>query len=159
GASPINARLTPQGLKFVEDQAKTLVPSRLPLDPISTDLFDCGSYSASLTLSNTVVNLSLEKLALSTMPGVIRVDLQLSANAAGPADFDKIYACYGHETCQGALAIHSAHAIIDLAASIDSVGKPHFAVKNLDLQLTPDQLELSLSGCPEAGIVNAVVGL
>jgi hypothetical protein len=157
GASPVNARLTTQGLKFIEDQAKALVPSHLALDPISMNLFDCGSYSASFTQSNTNVNLSLEKLELSTLPGVIRVDVQLSASATGTADFDKIYACYGHETCQDSLSVHSAHAVIDLAASVDSVGKPHFAVQKLDLQLTPDQLEMGISGCDEAGLADALI--
>jgi hypothetical protein len=157
GASPVNARLTTQGVQFVENMAKSLVPSHVALDPISMNLFDCGTYSASFTQSNTTIDITLESFSLQSMAGFVRADLTVSVSASGQADFDKIVACYGHETCQDSVSLSHAHFVIDLAANVDNVGKPHFALKNLDMQLTPDQVDIEISGCPEAGVVNGVV--
>jgi hypothetical protein len=74
------------------------------------------------------------------------------------AHFEKLYACYGRETCDARIAAHHARVLIDLKPSVDTAGKPHVVIDKLDVQLEPSDMDITLSNCPEDDIVNLIVG-
>jgi hypothetical protein len=157
-AAPVVARISPSGLAFIERQAPSLVPSHMSPDPMSVDLWSCDGGPANIEQANTSVDLSVDDFKLSLpSPGVLRVDVTLSAQASGEARFNKIYACYGQEICQDHITLRSAHAVVDFSASVDGAGKPHVALKNVDLQLDRDNVDMELSGCNPDALLTAVL--
>lgn len=160
-ASPVDARLTTKGLKFVETQVKALVPSVLDLDPTVITLSDtvCSQGPITLTQESTHLEIQLESFTLTPIAGALRIDVVVSVEGNGSSRFDRVYACYGNETCDETISIQHAHFTIDLAASIDGQGKPHIAIQNPVIDIKPENLSFELSGCPEAGIVDALYGL
>lgn len=156
--APVVARISPSGLAFIERQAPTLVPSHMSPDALSVDLWSCSDGPANIEQANTSVDLTVDDFKLSLpSPGVLRVDVTLSASASGEARFNKIYACFGQEICQDQITLSGARAIIDFSASVDGAGKPHVELKNVDLQLDRDQVDMELSGCNLDALLTAVL--
>ncbi|HKA88349.1 MAG TPA: hypothetical protein VKE22_11830 [Haliangiales bacterium] len=156
--APVVARISPSGLAFIERQAPSLVPNHLSPDPLSVDLWSCFDGPANVEQTNTTVDLTVDDFKLSLpSPGVLRVDVTLSATASGEARLNKIYACFGQEICQDSLTLTRARAIVDFSASVDAAGKPHVALANVDLQLDPDQVDIQFSGCTPDALLTAVL--
>jgi hypothetical protein len=161
GASPVNAHLSPQGLEFVRKQVVGLVPSHIEPDPIDAVLSQCDDGPSTLTQSNTKVDLTLENLTLSTLPGKIRVDLTASVTATGQVQLHHMM-CFYNETCGESISVQHMHVVVDFAASVDGAGKPHFAVMAPTVDIKPGDLHVDLSpvpgvahSCPEADLFNA----
>jgi hypothetical protein len=158
-ASPVNARVSTEGLDFVRDRMLELVPRRLDLEPLKADMFACEGEDASFELQQGRLDLTVNKLEIKLpQNGVIRVELDLTIGASGKAHFEKLYFCYGRETCDANISLKNARATIDLAPSIDAQGKAKVEIARLDVQLRPADVSIRLSNCPEDEIVNVVVG-
>ncbi len=158
-ASPVNARISSGGLEFIRDRVVEMVPRRIDLEPLKVDMFDCSPEPASFELKQGRVDLTINKLEIKLPEaGVLRVELDLTIGASGKAHFEKIYACYGRETCDANVSVRNARALIDVAPSIDSSGKPHVEIRKIDVQLAPDDVSIQLSNCPEDDLVNLIVG-
>jgi len=156
--SPVDARLSTKGLAFIETQVKALVPSHIDLDPITFSLSDtaCSNGPITFTQENTHLDITLESFKLQALPGALRIDAVVTLVGTGEGHFERVYACFGRETCGEAVGLEHAHFTIDLAASVDAQGKPHIAIQNPVIDIKPENLALSLSECPEAGIVNTL---
>lgn len=159
-AHDVNARLSPSGVEFLEAQLPTYVPTYLRPPAVTVQVADpCpGSKAIWLTQRDTEVYLSLDAFDLKLpQDGTLRVDVTLSAVAWGEAFIENPYFCFGSATCQDELWIDGARAIIDFAAWVDATGKPRVQVAKIDLELSPNQIDFTLSSCPIDDIVNLVV--
>lgn len=157
-AHPIEARLSPSGLEFLEAQILDYVPTRLFPPPLTQILVSCSSTrQISFTQRNTTVDLRVERLDLSIpVEGTLRVDLTLDARATGEAYIDNVYACFGETTCRDDLAVEDARAILDFDARVVG-GRVRVSVRQVELDLAPEDLDLAFDGCAIDGIVNFVV--
>jgi hypothetical protein len=160
-ASPVSARVSTQGLKLIETQIKGLIPSHIDLAPITVSLSDtaCPEGPITFTQEDTRIDLALESFSLQSLPGKLRADLVVTVAGTGKAHFERVYACFGRETCDEAVGLERAHITIDLQASVDAAGRPHVTVTAPVLDVTPDNLSFSISGCAEAGIVDTLYGV
>jgi len=158
-ASPVNARISQSGLNFARDRVIEMVPAAMDLPALKVDMWECSGEPASFELQNGHVALQVHNFAL-TLPdhGTIRAELDVTVDATGSAHFEKLYACYGRETCDARIAAHHARVLIDLKPSVDTAGKPHVVIDKLDVQLEPSDMDITLSNCPEDDIVNLIVG-
>jgi hypothetical protein len=157
-ASPVNARISQSGLDFARDRVIEMVPPSMALPELKVDMWECSGEPASFELQDGNVTLEVHDFAL-TLPdhGTIRAAIDVSVEATGRAHFEKLYACYGRETCDARVAARHARVLIDLKPSVDSAGKPHVVIDKLDVQLEPSDMDIVLSNCPEDDIVNLIV--
>src|SRR5688572_15685068 len=89
-AHPMDARLSPSGVEFLQDQLVTYVPQFIYPPEIKKDMYACPGDDASFTQRNTAVELSVDAfdVALPEAGGIL-VDVTLSASLSGEAYFDK----------------------------------------------------------------------
>ena len=159
-ASPADARISPRGLDFIETQVRALVPSHLDLDPITLTLSAdaCSEGPITFTQEDTHLDITLESFTLTPRAGVLRVDATVSLSGTGQGSFERVYGCFGRETCGESVSFQHAHFTIDLAASVDAQGRPHVTITAPVIDLAPENVALALSDCPEAGLVNGIYG-
>jgi hypothetical protein len=158
GASPINAHVSQSGLNFLRDRAVEMIPASIPLPAEKIPLWECEGEDASFELQEGRLALTIHKLELKLPEnGTLRVELDATAAATGKAHFEKLYVCYGRETCDARVEARHLRATIDLSPSISAEGKPKFSVGKIDVQLEPEDLDIVLSNCPEDDIVNLIV--
>jgi len=153
GARKIAALSVSQaGLDFISEQVPALVPKDIYPGPISKDV-SCMTA----TQRNTHVGLEILDFAI-TIPqeGSLRIYLDVSANGNGELFVDDPYACFGEMTCQDELYINDARATIDFDIMIDG-GKPKAVFKSVDLQLSPDDIDLNFSGCAAGDIASWMI--
>jgi len=137
------------GLDFISEQVPALVPKDLYPAPMSKDI-----ACMTATQRNTHVALQVHDFSI-TIPqeGSLRLYLDVSADGNGELYVDDAYACFGSMTCQNELMVHDARATIDFDIMIDG-GKPKAALKNVDLQISEDDIDLNFSDCAADDIVN-----
>jgi hypothetical protein len=154
GASPINAHVTQSGLDFISDRVVELVPTNvsLPADPIK--MWECDGEDASFALQNGRLAVTVHSFKLKLPSnGVLRAELDATIGASGQAHFEKLYACYGRETCDARVDVKNLKAIIDLSPGITAEGTPRIGISKIDVQLEPSDVDIKLSNCPEDEIV------
>jgi hypothetical protein len=158
-ASPVNARISQSGLDFARDRVIEMVPARIDLPAVKVDMWECTGEPASFELQEGAVEVEVHGFNL-TLPshGTIRATLDVTVDATGKAHFEKLYACYGRETCDARISARHARLLVDLKPSVDSAGKPHVVIEKLDVQLEPSDVDIALSSCPADDIVNLIVG-
>lgn len=141
--------LSQAGLDFISEQVPDLVPKDLYPGPMSKDI-----ACMTATQRNTHIALQVHDFSI-TIPqeGSLRLYLDVSADGNGELYVDDAYACFGSMTCQDELMIHDARATIDFDIMIDG-GKPKAVFKNVDLQLSEDDLDLNFSDCAADDIAN-----
>src|SRR6185503_7174126 len=134
---------------FISEQVPALVPKDLYPAPMSKDI-----ACMTATQRNTHVALQVHDFSI-TIPqeGSLRLYLDVSADGNGELYVDDAYACFGSMTCQNELMVHDARATIDFDIMIDG-GKPKAALKNVDLQISEDDIDLNFSDCAADDIVN-----
>lgn len=159
GASPINAHVMQSGLNFLRDRVVEMVPASIALPAQPQVMWECDGEDATFELDNGNLAVTLHKLEIKLPEnGKLRAELDVTVAATGQAHFEKLYACYGRETCDARVDVHHAKATIDLAPSIDADGKPHIVLSKIDVQLEPSDVSIALSNCPEGNVLNPIIG-
>jgi len=152
------AWVSPGGIDFVAEQVPSYVPTYLAPPPMTKQLFTCLGRPVTATQRDTQVNLAVDAFALSVpRDGVLRLDLTMSVWGDGELYVDNPYACFGEATCQDSLSIWGARAVIDFDVTLARDGRPDVELSQVDLQLSPDDIYLALSGCAIDDVVNWVV--
>ena len=150
----VRAFLSESGVEFIENNASAFVPTVIEPLPY-TKALGCMDFEQ----RDTVVNLHLDKLDIQ-MPADdrVRVALDLSIDVQGELYVDDLYACFGEVTCQDSMSLRSASAIVDLNLEIVD-GQPRVSIRDVEINLDPDNFEFSLDGCGVTGsALTGVVG-
>lgn len=152
-AHDLRGYVSANGIEFIEAQAPTYVPSQFNAPRIEKSFACVG-----IVQSNTSVNLDIDNLDIS-MPQAdrLRVDITLSVLASGRLDIDGPYACLGSAGCTDDIRLDGGRAILDFDIMVEN-GMPRVALANLDLQITEDDIDVTVSDCAISGVINTVVG-
>lgn len=150
----VHAFLSERGVAFIENNASTFIPSVIEPQPY-TKALGCMDFEQ----RNTVVNLSLDRLDIQ-MPADNRVQvaLDLTIDVEGELYVDDLYACLGEVTCQDTMSLRSASAVVDMDLEIVG-GLPQVTVRDVELDLDPENFDFALNGCGVTGsALTSVVG-
>lgn len=152
-AHDIRGYVSANGVEFLEAQAPTYVPSQFNAPRIEKS-FAC----VDVVQSNTAVDLDIDNLDIS-MPQTnrLRVDLTLSVLANGQLDIDGPYACLGSAACTDTVRLDGGRAVLDFDIRVEN-GMPRVALANLDLQITEDDIDVTVSDCAISGVINTITG-
>jgi hypothetical protein len=157
-ASPARAQydvrgyVSTSGLDFIAEQVPSLVPTSIDAPPISQEL-----ACITATQRNTSVDLQVNDFSLTIPePGRLRLFIALSAQGQGELFIDNAIVCAGSLTCQDAITVNDARATIDFDVALAD-GKPSITFRSVDLQLSPDDIDLNFSGCAVGSIANVVI--
>jgi MYXO-CTERM domain-containing protein len=151
-AHQLDGYVSQAGLDFISAQVPGLVPKDIYPGPIAKD-FSCMTA----TQRNTHIQLEVHDFSI-TIPeeGTLRLYLNISADGEGELFVDDPYACFGEMTCQDTLYIHDARATIDFDIMLDG-GKPTAVFKQVDLQLSEDDININFSGCAAGDIAEWMI--
>lgn len=142
-----------RGLDFIAEQAPSLVPASLDAPDLSKEL-----ACITATQRDTRVDVHVDDLSLTIpQPGRLRLFIQLDAEGDGELFVDNAVACFGSLTCQDHIAVRDARATIEFDLSLTD-GRPSIVFRSVDLQLSPDDIDLAFSGCAVGDIATAVIG-
>ena len=152
-AHDLRGYVSASGIEFIERQVPSYVPSRVNAPRIEKSFacMDAVQY-------NTVVDIDVQNLDISLPEtDVLRVDLTLGVHATGNLDIDDPYVCAGFAACKDRLDLDSGRAIIDFAMSIEG-GMPRVSLRNLELLISEEDIDVTISDCAIDGVANTMIG-
>ncbi len=138
--------LAKSGVDFIAEQVPSYVPKVFE-PPTFAKSFACMDFEQ----RDTTVNLSIDDVEID-MPSDsrIRVALDFSGSVDGELYADDLYACFGSATCQDSMIVEHASALLDFDVTVVN-GEPHVVVRDVDLNVNPDDFAFNLSGCGFTG--------
>jgi hypothetical protein len=168
-ASPANAdicgralalRVNQQGLAFVAEQVKSLIPTRIDLPDLSAVVVDWPGTDddATVNVKALGIELAVNDLQLYINGSTLNVSINVDVRTSGPVEILNPYGSFGSAQCSADINLNDLHLM--LGATIDTVGDQiRVSVTSLVLTLNNQDTKIALEGCALGSILTAVVDL
>lgn len=149
-AHDLRGYISASGVEFIEAQVPSYVPEQF-FAPRVEKSFTC----VDVVQHDTTVQVDVQNLDIS-MPetNILRVDVSLGVLAEGILDIDS---CVGDGDCTDRVALDSGRAILDFDIQVQN-GMPRVSLRSLDLQVTEDDIDVTVDDCALDGVINTVTG-
>jgi long-subunit fatty acid transport protein len=156
--SAVASRISPRGLRFLEDQVNQLAPTSLTMPDLSHDLSSfCGSEPTTVYISGARATLHLDALEVIPDQDKLTLRIQIDLDAEADTRVTNALSCLGGEiSCHMRVAAQDAQVSVTLDVLGDAGGV--FArFDSAQVQLTPALLQVDATGCALGNTITQVV--
>lgn len=152
-AHRLEAYVSLTGVEFLESAVPSLVPESLGGVEFEKTLLTCpGDRPVIAKQTDTTVELTIHSLDIGLPEDDrLQVEMNFSVSGSGELQLENPYACFGEATCNDDFFINDATVMLDFNIEIEN-GKPVLTVHDMDLDVTDDNLDFTLSGSDCTGL-------
>ncbi len=148
----VAARLTQPGLDFLARAVPGLLPKTIAVPDLDKELFACSGVNRSvvLHLSGASVDVNVDGIDLGLFTGQVGVSARISLEGRGHVEVENLEGnCTMPIACDVGVSVSSLGIDGTLKGRVDA-GVLSLDVPQLDVSVTPDQIQLDVSNCPQA---------
>ncbi len=152
-------RIGPEGFDFVKALLPGLLPTHIDVPPIDKDVYDCpAGKKITAHVTRASADLHLNSLDAGLVSEAVDVDVNLDVRGRGHLRVTNAYVCFGELECDIGFGLNALNLKAKLGIGADA-GNVSVSLQDVLMNLTPDDLDLDVSGCAVDGLVEGFVDL